>query len=70
MAKRQLVGLAEVTDMLGISKPLVGISKQRAYTITNSKTFPEPIQRLRMGPVWDRAEVQAWIDKRNKEGTR
>lgn len=49
-----LVGTGEVRAMLGVSK-------QRAYQITRSKSFPDPVANLIQGPVWRRADVEGWI---------
>jgi predicted DNA-binding transcriptional regulator AlpA len=57
MARRplRLVGTAEIRRMLG------GVSKQRAYEITNRKGFPEPVADLDQGRVWLAEDVEAWI---------
>lgn len=43
----ELVGIAEIAERLGVSK-------QRIGNLIDSKkaNFPEPLARLRMGPVW------------------
>jgi predicted DNA-binding transcriptional regulator AlpA len=48
-----LVGLAEVTELLNVTKRTAS-----AYTLRDD--FPAPVQRLAATPVWRRDEVQAW----------
>jgi hypothetical protein len=49
------VGLAEIADMLDVSK-------SRAHRLTQLHAdFPPPISQLRMGNVWHRDDVQAWV---------
>jgi len=49
----KLVGLAEVADVLGVSK-------RTAARYTTRSDFPEPVARLRAGPVWLEEDVLAW----------
>ncbi len=51
-----LVGLAEVADMLGVTK-------RTATSYSSREDFPAPLQRLAATPVWRRAEVAAWGDR-------
>jgi prophage regulatory protein len=53
----ELVGVAEIRDMLG------GISRQRASVIANQRNFPEPMAVLAMGKVWRKSDVEKWIAK-------
>ena len=39
----------------------LGVGKSRANQIVRERTFPEPASRLTMGPVWESADVEAWI---------
>jgi predicted DNA-binding transcriptional regulator AlpA len=49
------VGLAEIAGMLGVTK-------SRAHRLTQLHAdFPKPATLLRMGGVWHRDEVEAWI---------
>lgn len=51
-----LVGLAEVAELLGVTK--------RTATNYSSRTdFPEPMQRLAATPVWRRHAVAAWAEQ-------
>ena len=49
----ELVGLAEVAELLGKSR-------RQAVRWTNRPDFPEPIARLRATPVWRGADVERW----------
>jgi predicted DNA-binding transcriptional regulator AlpA len=48
-----LVGLAEVAELLGVTK-------RTATTYSARDDFPKPLQRLAATPVWRRAEVESW----------
>ena len=56
-----LAGLAEVAG-------LARVSRSRAGQITAHPDFPEPVQRLAMGPVWLEADVQKFLDTERKPG--
>lgn len=58
-----LAGLAEVAS-------LAGVSRTRAGQLANHPDFPEPVQRLAMGPVWLEADVQKFLDTERKPGRR
>jgi hypothetical protein len=47
----ELVSAPEVAEILG------GITRQRVYQLQHVKGFPEPLYRLRTGPVWDRRAI-------------
>lgn len=50
----QLVGVAEIAQMLGISR-------QRVHAISgHSDTFPQPVADLSAGKIWLRSDVEAW----------
>lgn len=51
------VGITEIAAMLGVSR-------QRASQLVATKGFPKPAERLAMGPMWKRAAVERWADKR------
>jgi prophage regulatory protein len=54
---RHLVGLAELAEMLAVSK-------QRAVQIADAYSdFPAPEVDLASGRVWRRADVERWIRK-------
>jgi predicted DNA-binding transcriptional regulator AlpA len=49
----QLLGLAELAE-------LYGVTKATASNWSRRHTFPQPIQHLKMGPVWRHSDVVAW----------
>jgi hypothetical protein len=51
----ELVGVAEVADLLGVSK-------QRVSELRGSPRFPLPTSDLRSGPVWTRAAIERFVD--------
>ena len=56
-----LAGLAEVAG-------LARVSRSRAGQLAAHPDFPEPVQRLAMGPVWLEADVQKFLDTERKPG--
>ena len=57
----KLAGLAEIAS-------LAGVSRQRAGQLAAHPDFPQPVQRLAMGPVWREADVQAFLATPRKAG--
>jgi predicted DNA-binding transcriptional regulator AlpA len=53
MRPRELVGFAEVVELLGVPRRTVARYVQR-------DDFPEPYVRLRAGPIWLRGDVEKW----------
>jgi predicted DNA-binding transcriptional regulator AlpA len=51
-----LAGIREIADLLGVSR-------QRANQIAATKTFPKPLARLAMGPVWRLSDVKTWAER-------
>jgi predicted DNA-binding transcriptional regulator AlpA len=49
----ELVGVSELAELLGVSR-------QRASELANSKTFPKPVAQLSSGPVWVEAAVRRY----------
>jgi chromosome partitioning protein len=49
-----LVGTAEVSEMLGVTKQTLGNWRAR------NASFPSPVAELKSGPVWNRAEIAEW----------
>jgi predicted DNA-binding transcriptional regulator AlpA len=49
-----LAGLAEVAA-------LAGVSRKRAWQLTQHKAFPAPVQMLAMGPVWLESDVKTFL---------
>ena len=59
----KLAGLAEIAS-------LAGVSRQRAGQLANHPDFPEPVERLAMGPVWLEADVKKFLATERKPGRR
>ncbi len=55
MPTNNLVGLAEIADIAGVSKQAVSNWRMRY------DDFPRPIQNLQSGPVWERERIEAWV---------
>ena len=63
MATEQLVGVAEIADLAGVTKQAVSNWRLRY------DHFPRPIQDLQSGPVWDREQVADWVKSFRGEET-
>lgn len=61
------VGIAEIADMFGVSR-------QRAWQLVDRDDFPDPVSRLKAGPVFSTASVSAfqkrWQRTRRPKGGR
>ncbi|MFI6762161.1 hypothetical protein BDK92_6045 [Micromonospora pisi] len=55
----QVMALAEVADLLGVSR-------QRAAILVDRADFPAPIANLTVGRIWSAADVQAYAEKRKQ----
>jgi predicted DNA-binding transcriptional regulator AlpA len=62
-AKLDLVGLAEVAELLKTSRT-------QANRWARREDFPEPVANLRATPVWRRSDVQRWAKRRKPDGRR
>jgi hypothetical protein len=51
----ELVGVAEIGDMLGVTR-------QRASALQTRQGFPAPVAVLRSGPVWRKADLTTFAD--------
>lgn len=40
---------------------MLGVSRQRVQQLVNRRDFPRPIERLAMGAVWRRRDVEKWM---------
>ena len=49
----RLASRGELAEMLGLSR-------QRTRTLTERDDFPDPVARLRTGPVWRLEDLQKW----------
>lgn len=54
MTQLRLLGMRELSDRLGVSR-------QRADTLSRRRGFPAPLAALERGRVWDEHAVDAWI---------
>jgi chromosome partitioning protein len=52
----ELLGLAEIAVLLGVTKQVVANWKAR------KPNFPKPMAELRSGPVWQKSEIVAWAE--------
>lgn len=52
----ELVGIAEIVEMAGVSHPAVV-----STWVARHQSFPAPITRIKAGPIFDRRQVQRWL---------
>jgi len=52
----QIVAMAELIDMLGVSKSWV-------VRLVKEPGFPEPVERLRVGQIWSYADIADWAER-------
>ena len=50
-----LLGVAELAERLGVSR-------QRAWTVTGRPDFPEPVAQLKATPVWSAGSVRRFLE--------
>jgi chromosome partitioning protein len=60
MDVEDLVGIAEVAELAGVSAAAVGNWRKR------DRAFPAPVRELRAGPVFSSSEVQRWLHLKRK----
>jgi hypothetical protein len=53
----RLVGLEELSELFGIREEDAGPLE------VGHGRFPAPLDVLAQGPIWDRAEVEAWLER-------
>jgi hypothetical protein len=58
----RLAGLAEVAVLLAGKSGHAKVSRSYAGQVAARPDFPEPVQRLAMGPVWVEADVVKFIE--------
>ena len=63
MTTHNLLGIAEIADLAGVSKQAVSNWRMRY------DHFPRPIQNLQSGPVWEREKIEAWVKSFKGEET-
>src|SRR2546430_17365174 len=61
MSDDELVGLSEVADLLGTSRQAVANWRQK-----RQGGFPEPIAKLKSGPIWRRTDIVDWAAANGK----
>jgi chromosome partitioning protein len=61
--KSDVVGVAEIAEMAGVSKQAVTNWRMRY------DSFPKPIHDLQSGPIWDREKVEGWVKSFQDEET-
>lgn len=52
----ELVGVAEIADMLGVTR-------QRASALQTRQGFPHPVAVLRSGPVWRKGDLSTFVEQ-------
>lgn len=55
MDKDEILGLAEIAEMAGVTKQAVNNWRIRF------ESFPKPIQNLQSGPIWSREKIETWV---------
>ncbi len=63
MSTDNLLGIAEVADLAGVSKQAVSNWRMRY------DHFPRPLQNLQSGPVWEREKIKNWVKSFKGEET-
>jgi hypothetical protein len=58
--KPRLAGLTEIGE-------IAGMTRQGARRLASRPDFPQMIDRIAAGPVWDWDKCKAWVDKRKQE---
>lgn len=58
----EVMGAAEIADLLGVSR-------QRVQQLVTRSDFPKPVAHLTMGKVWKTDDVQAWHAARQRRLT-
>ena len=61
MSQTDLVGVAEVADLFGVSRQAASNWRER------HSDFPVPIASLKSGPVWELSDILAWADERGMQ---
>ena len=51
--ERELVGLAEIAELLGVTR-------QRVHQLSKTPGFPAPVVTLAAGRIYDRKDVERW----------
>jgi predicted DNA-binding transcriptional regulator AlpA len=56
MEPRRLAGIAEIAEMLGVTK-------HTAVRYSSRPDFPAPLERLASGPIWRTEDVEKWAQE-------
>jgi hypothetical protein len=61
---REIVGIAEL-ELMGAAEvgDLLGLKRQRVNQIHRTASFPKPVARLHCGPVWRADDIRAFAAK-------
>lgn len=59
----ELLGIGEIAELLGVTR-------QRASTLQTSAGFPDPVARLKSGPVWTEPSVRNFAATWQRKGGR
>lgn len=54
-----VVAMAELIDMLGVSKSWV-------VRLVKEPDFPEPLERLRAGQIWNYRDIADWAERKGR----
>lgn len=57
----ELGGVAEISEEFGVPRSTISMWNARR---NENNGFPEPVVRLASGPVYDMAEIRAWMAAR------
>jgi type I restriction enzyme M protein len=60
MGVDQLIGVKEIAELAGVTSAAVGNWRNRY------KDFPQPVQQVGSGPVFDSDAIEAWLKRRAK----
>jgi len=63
MSTENLLGIAEVASLAGVSKQAVSNWRMRY------EHFPRPLQHLQSGPVWELEKIESWVKSFKGEET-
>lgn len=54
------MGIAEISGVFGVSTQLVFIWLKTGH-------LSQPLSQLKMGPVWDRYQIRAWLQEQIRQ---
>jgi hypothetical protein len=54
---------AATGDLMGVGEAAeaLGVTKQRVHQLSRTPGFPQPIARLRAGPVWAAKDIRFYV---------